>query len=636
MTNKNVTINKELVNKLSNIIKQYDPYTAYIDDYKQYSNAVDINCELDQQFIHTCKEYGYDVEVSFCYSLAKSLANGKFDSAEETAIYYINSLTKEDDSILSSPNAITENNDNAKEEETTMTNEMIKDEVKVVSTTLTQENGELTFVELSPEQKLEIYKILDDQLKDANYSSWFEEENGVFKLYGSWVDEDSAVKEEYYFNGNKLIKIEEEETTMSKTKIRRNSHESFESWINRINDLLSSNGIHLDNDKLLTIIDDETDCVSIESEDINVHGWCAGEPFYCCYDFHGNLKEYSDEGTNFESVEVEKEEDIMTNNANTTETNNSATVEKEEFTMKELVKRITENKKVHDKGYIDRPTLKTIMNEQFGFNFSNRSTRTEMVEALMNKYKDSLRVENEDNSVKEEMTMKKTEAVPATHQVICIDHAYYDDEFVAFAGTQEECNDYIDRHFTEEDARLGLFSYTIHPVPIDIPVGDLSITSDRIYHDDTIIEKAVPVAPVTKVNNPAPDDAKVLTYRLMHKIGDHALSNRKKGFGTTISAWMLCAYILKVKYGMTHLKGHEHEVTDEMKETVKDVRNWLLSNGYIKPVTFKDEKGFTFYTPEYDGNRKDKMYDATKFQSTGKTETTTYRVTKEMNKWYTK
>ena len=203
--------------------------------------------------------------------------------------------------------------------------------------------------------------------------------------------------------------------------------------------------------------------------------------------------------------------------------------------------------------------------------------------------------------------MKKTEAVPATHQVICIDHAYYDDEYIAFTGTQEECNNYIERHFTEEDARLGLCSYTIHPVPT-----------------------------VTKVNNPAPDDAKVLTYRLMHKIGDHAIANRKKGFGTTVSAWMLCAYILKVKYGMAHLKGHEHEVTDEMKETVKNVRNWLLNHGYIKSVTFKDEKGFTFYTPEYDGNRKDKMYDCTKFQATGKVETTTYRVTKEMNKWYTK
>ena len=449
MTNKN---NKELVNKLSNIIKGYDPYTAYIEDYKQYSNAVYNNCKLDQQFIHTCNEYGYNVGVSFCYSLAKSLASGKFDSAEETVIDYINSLTKEDDSILSSPNKTLENNDNANKEEIAMK-------------------------------------------KNTNINN---------------------------------------------------------------------------------------------------------------------------------ATTVEKEEIIMKNNINTTATNNSTTVEKEEFTMEALVKRITENK-IQDKGYIDRPTLKTIMNEQFGFNFSNRSTRTEMVEALMNKYKDSLRVENEDNSIKEEMTMKKTEAVPATHQVICIDHAYYDDEYIAFTGTQEECNDYIERHFTEEDARLGLCSYTIHPVPT-----------------------------VTKVNNPATVyDAKTLTYRLMHKIGDHAIANRKKGFGTTISAKILCAFIVEVaslndpepidklyvptgkkdKYGKD-ITMVNPKVTEEHRNKCKDVRNWLLDKGYIKPVTFKDEKGFTFYTPEYDGNRKSSMYDCTKFQATGKVETTTYRVTKEMNKWY--
>ena len=153
----------------------------------------------------------------------------------------------------------------------------------------------------------------------------------------------------------------------------------------------------------------------------------------------------------------------------------------------------------------------------------------------------------------------------------------------------------------------------------------------------------------------APDDAKVLTYRLMHMIGDHALTNRKKGFGTTISAKMLCAFIVEVassndpepidklyvptgkkdKYGKP-ITMVNPKITEEHKNKCKDVRNWLLNYGYIKPVTFKDEKGFTFYTPEYDGNRKDKMYDATKFQSTGKVETTTYRVTKEMNKWYTK
>ena len=154
---------------------------------------------------------------------------------------------------------------------------------------------------------------------------------------------------------------------------------------------------------------------------------------------------------------------------------------------------------------------------------------------------------------------------------------------------------------------------------------------------------------------PVPDDAKVLTYRLMHKIGDHALTNRKKGFGTTISAKMLCAFIVEVassndpepidklyvptgkkdKYGKD-ITMINPKITEEHKNKCKDIRNWLLNYGYIKPVTFKDEKGFTFYTPEYDGNRKSSMYDCTKFQATGKVETTTYRVTKEMNKWYTK
>ena len=152
-----------------------------------------------------------------------------------------------------------------------------------------------------------------------------------------------------------------------------------------------------------------------------------------------------------------------------------------------------------------------------------------------------------------------------------------------------------------------------------------------------VVEEASTPEPETKEPaKTAPDDAKVLTYRLMHKIGDHALSNRKKGFGTTVSAWMLCAYILEVKYDIKKLKGHEHEITDEMKTTVKNVRKWLIDNHYIETVTFKDEKGFVFYTPEYDGNRQSSMYDVTKFQSTRKTETTTYRVTKEMNKWYTK
>ena len=171
-----------------------------------------------------------------------------------------------------------------------------------------------------------------------------------------------------------------------------------------------------------------------------------------------------------------------------------------------------------------------------------------------------------------------------------------------------------------------------------------------------VVEEASTPEPETKEPvKPAPDDAKVLTYRLMHMIGDHALTNRKKGFGTTISAKMLCAFIVEVassndpepidrlyvptgkkdKYGKP-ITMVNPKITEEHKNKCKDIRKWLIDNHYIETVTFKDEKGFVFYTPEYDGNRKDKMYDCTKFQATGKVETTTYRVTKEMNKWYTK
>ena len=377
-----------------------------------------------------------------------------------------------------------------------------------------------------------------------------------------------------------------EDNSMNKTiKVRRDSHESFESWIDRINKLLSSNDVHLDNDRLLTIVDDEeTDYVSIEDGLINVHGWCAGEPYYCCYDFNGNLKQYSNEGTNFELVEV-KEESIMNNNTNNTATNNSASVVKEEIAMRELVNntinRIETTTKVQDVEYVTRDELADIMEQLTGVRPGKKVTRKQMVQDLYVLEDDLQQIEN-----------------------------------------------------AEMDSDNS------------IAVGDLDITNDNA--PESIEESTI------TVKNPATEyDAKALTYKLMHKIGDHAIANRKKGFGTTISAKMLCALIVEIaslndpepidrlyvptgkkdKYGRD-ITMVNPKITEEHKNKCKDVRKWLLDNGYIKTVTFKDEKGFVFYTPEYDGNRKDKMYDATKFQSTGKIETTTYRVTKEMNKWY--
>lgn len=164
-----------MIKEMKKLAKSYDCFTHCIDDYSQQKEAESHNRKLATKFVEVANKMGINATENDLYEIASS--DKSIDEAIEA---YIKSH-----------------------------------EIRVVSSTLTEQNGELTFVELSPEQKIQISDVLDDQLQDINYSSWFEEENGVFKLYGGWVDEDSAVKEEYYFDGNKLIKIESEEIAMT-------------------------------------------------------------------------------------------------------------------------------------------------------------------------------------------------------------------------------------------------------------------------------------------------------------------------------------------------------------------------------------------------------------------------------------
>ena len=389
-----ITMRNEMIKEMKKLARKYDAFTHYIDDCRQREEAEKRNKVLDTKFVEIANKIGINATANDLYEIISN----DYDSFDEAIEAYIKSH-----------------------------------DVRIVSATLTQENGELTFAELSSEQKLEISAVLDAQLQDVNYSSWFEEENGIFKLYTAWADEDPTVEEEYYFDdNNKLIK-----------------------------------------------------------------------------------------------VEVEKEESTMKTR-----------------TTQELINDALNISKIQDENYVTNAMLREEYKKLTGNVIGSKKTRPVIIKAI-----------------------------------------------------QDE----------------------LHKEPAKT----------------------------------APDDAKVLTYRLMHMIGDHALTNRKKGFGTTISAKMLCAFIVEVassndpepidrlyvptgkkdKYGKP-ITMVNPKITEEHKNKCKDVRKWLIDNHYIETVTFKDEKGFVFYTPEYDGNRKDKMYDCTKFQATGKVETTTYRVTKEMNKWY--
>ena len=491
------TMKNEMIKEMKELARKYDAFTHCIDDCRQREEAEKRNKVLDTKFVEIANKMGINATANDLYEIISN----DYDSFDEAIEAYIKSH-----------------------------------EVRVVSATLTQENGELTFVELSPEQKLEISKVLDTQLQDVNYSSWFEEENGIFKLYTAWADEDPTVEEEYYFDdNNKLIK-----------------------------------------------------------------------------------------------VEVEKEESTMKNNTNTTVTNNSTNNNKEVITMTNEMIKVT----VKVEGLNEVLTHYGI--ELICSNPSDADTiaigqtpsqyRKGIVAVIITQTPSQYRKGIATMTIREDVykTIEKDLSIVSNNSTTSVEK-----EETTMRTTQELLNDALNISKIQDE------NYVTNAM---LREEYKKLTGNVIGSKKTrpVIIKAIQDELHKEPAKTAPDDAKVLTYRLMHKIGDHALTNRKKGFGTTVSAWMLCAYILEVKYDIKKLKGHEHEITDEMKTTVKNVRKWLIDNHYIETVTFKDEKGFVFYTPEYDGNRKDKMYDCTKFQATGKVETTTYRVTKEMNKWYTK
>ena len=135
------TMTNEIIKEMKKLVRKYDAFTNCIEDCRQKEEAEKRNETLGVKFVEVANKIGINATANDLYEIA---SNDSIDEAIET---YIKSH-----------------------------------EVKVVSTTLTQENGELTFVELSPEQKIQISTVLDAQLQDVNYSSWFEEENGIFKL----------------------------------------------------------------------------------------------------------------------------------------------------------------------------------------------------------------------------------------------------------------------------------------------------------------------------------------------------------------------------------------------------------------------------------------------------------------------
>lgn len=134
------------------------------------------------------------------------------------------------------------------------------------------------------------------------------------------------------------------------------------------------------------------------------------------------------------------------------------------------------------------------------------------------------------------------------------------------------------------------------------------------------------IAEATKEVAPAQLDKRREKYNLFcHLVKTKALENQKKGYGHVVSAYMLCALILKADYGLEKLKGHEHEVTLEQRTKVKEVRNFMINKGHLKAVTWS-YNNVTYYSPEYDGNNKNFMVPIEKAPKDAKLAVTTYKV----------
>ena len=138
--------------------------------------------------------------------------------------------------------------------------------------------------------------------------------------------------------------------------------------------------------------------------------------------------------------------------------------------------------------------------------------------------------------------------------------------------------------------------------------NELKRTKRQVFVDilDTAVQNLIKNKVTTPVNTAPVSDAKTKTIEVLKLIKDDAVANHNKGFGTTVSAYMLCAYILQAGYGIKKLKGHESEITDKQKDTVKRVRRWLIDKGYIKACVYKTN-GKSVYTDDYDGNHADSM-----------------------------
>lgn len=124
---------------------------------------------------------------------------------------------------------------------------------------------------------------------------------------------------------------------------------------------------------------------------------------------------------------------------------------------------------------------------------------------------------------------------------------------------------------------------TTFVTPATVPVGDFSSDIAPVFDDET-----------TKMS------------ALRKLVVNYAKANQKNGYGFSISAYMLCAYILQVYCGIEKLKGAN--ITKEQENTCKRVREELKTKGYVIADLYEaandNTKKIRLYTNHYTGRKE--------------------------------
>jgi hypothetical protein len=232
----------------------------------------------------------------------------------------------------------------------------------------------------------------------------------------------------------------------------------------------------------------------------------------------------------------------------------------------------------------------------------SRLTAEEVAGKIIKKEEKAMGIEEKSQSTvtaEEHMTTEQVqnsqEQVTATHQVICIDHAGYDKEFVAFKGNKSKCEEYADIH-NRIDGETGIASYLVKPIDVSVGVSEADIEADNAEQIE-----------IHELNHGVQQvqDKKAKTDKMFGTIKKYADDNKKNGFGYTISPFMLQLAILNAETGLKQLKGHT--VTKEESELSGKVYKWLFDKGFIKPIVYavKEDPNVRVYMPEYTGKTAD-------------------------------